>query len=146
MEEYWLKLEQEGVFESMNTLFLLDIPNEAMLKNIPVTCGEHELFVFARSYNDIKKGTKFSLIVPRKSINDMLETSVELRFVSVNPRYNTDYLPKGYSGICLLKFMHGIPNELLNKLALYDEKKDPHKHDVLILTQKELMTFLNSIT
>lgn len=146
MEEYWLKLEQEGVFESMNTLFLLDIPNEAMLKSIPVSCGENELFVMARSYTDVKNGAQFSLIIPRKSIVDKVQTEVELKFVSVNPRHSTDYLPKGYSGICLLKFIHGFPAEILNKLALYDERKDPLKHDVLILTQKEIIPVLDSIT
>ncbi len=141
MEEYWLKLEQEGAFEGIDTLCLLDIPNQSMLKNIPVKQGPNEFFVFARSYNDIKVGTQFSLIVPKRSIHEKIQTKVELRYVSVNPRYETDSLPKEYSGICLLKFKNDLPKAILSRLAEYDEKKDPLKHDMLILTQNEFLKF-----
>jgi hypothetical protein len=137
-EEIYLKVESEGVFDENKTLYLLDLPNSDMLKNIPLKPMKNELFVFARGYNDeLKTGSTFNVVFPRKKPNQYFECLIELKYVSVNPKYEIDYLPKGYSGICLLKFQKEIPNEILNKLAGFDEIKDKQKHDTLILTQKE---------
>ncbi|AMA49869.1 hypothetical protein [Flavobacterium covae] len=136
-EKIYLKVESEGLFDENKTLYLLDLPNADMLKNIPVKPIKNELFVFARGYNeDLKIGSLFNVIFPSKNPNEYIENLIELKYVSVNPKYEIDYLPKGYSGICLLKFQNEIPNEILKKLAGYDEKKDNQKHDTLILTQK----------
>jgi len=138
IEEIFLNLESEGLFDENKTIYLLDLPNESMLNRIALKPLENEVFVFARGYNDdLRIGTTFDVIFPRKQIDDYLECTIELKYVSVNPKYDTDYLPKGYSGICLLKFSKGLPVQMLSKLANYDEKKDFLKHDKLILTQKK---------
>lgn len=137
-EEIYLKVESEGLFDENKTLYLLDLPNESIIKTISVKPMQNELFVFARGYNDeLKIGSTFDVIFPRRSPNMYIESLIELKYVSVNPKYEIDYLPKGYSGICLLKFHNEMPNEILNKLAVYEEKRDRQKHDTLILTQKE---------
>jgi hypothetical protein len=116
----------------------LDLPNEDMLKNIPLKPMQNELYVFARGYSDeLKIGSTFNVVFPSKNPNEYVESLIELKYISVNPKHEIDYLPKGYSGICLLKFQNEKPDEILNKLAIYDEKKDKHKHDTLFLTQKE---------
>ncbi len=143
IEEIYLKVESEGLFDENKTLYLLDLPNEDMLKNIPLKPMQNEIYVFARGYNDkLKIGSMFNVVFPRKKPNKYVESLVELKYISVNPKYEIDYLPKGYSGICLLKFQSEIPDEILNKLACYDEKKDRRKHDTLILTQKEVVNML----
>lgn len=137
LEKVYLEVESEGLFDINKTLYLLDLPGEDILKDIPIKLKENELFVFARGYNDdLKIGSFFDVVFPRKKPDEYIENLIELKYISVNPKYETEYLPKGYSGICLLKFKEGIPNMMLNKLAGYDEKKEK-KHDTLILTQKE---------
>ena len=137
-EEIYLKLQLEGVFDENKTLYLLDLSTEDMIKSISVKSMQNELFVFARGYNDdIKIGSTFNVVFPRRNPNRYFEILIELKYVSVNPNYEIDYLPKGYSAICLLKFRNEMPKEILKKLACYGEKRDKQKHDTLILTQKE---------
>lgn len=147
LSDTYLELQLEGLFDKNKTLYLLDLPNEYMLNSIALKPMDNEIYVFARGYNDdLKVGSTFGIMFPRKRVNDYIETIIELKSVSVNPKYKTDYLPKGYSGICLLKFSEGLPIEMLNKLASYDEKKDTQKHDTLILTQKESLDKLLSVS
>ncbi len=150
INDIYLKLQSEGVFDENKTLYLLDLPTEDMIKSISVKSEQNELFVFARGYDDeIKIGSTFNVVFPSRNPNQYVESLIELKYVSVNPKHEIDYLPKGNSGICLLKFQNEIPTEILNKLAGYDEKKDKQKHDTLILTQKkglkELLKVLNTL-
>lgn len=139
-EELFLKLELEGIFDKNKTLYLLDLPSQHQLKSIGRICKNNEVYVFARGYNDeIKIGTSFNFLFPKKQIDEFVQITVELKYVSVNPKYEIDYLPKGYSAICLLAFSDDLPIKLLDKLAMFDDKKDPSLHDTLILTQSDVL-------
>lgn len=104
--------------------------------------GTNEIFIFASAdFTDVKTGSEFNVIFPWKNLHEYEKCSCVLNYVSVNPNYETDYLPKGYSALCILEFINGTP-EMLRLLAIYGEKKDYTKHDTLILTQKEALNRL----
>jgi len=140
IEKIFLQLEDDKIFDEYLSLYLLDVPrDEDLKKNINVVPLENDFFVFARGYNDkLKVNTKFDVIIPRRSINESIYCRSILKYVSVNPNYEIDYLPCGYSAIGLLEFPDGKP-ELLKRLAVFMEKKDYTIHDSLILTQKAIL-------
>lgn len=144
LSDIYLELQLEGLFDDNKTLYLLDLPNEDMLKNMVLKPKENELYVFARGYNDdLKVGSLFNVIFPSKQPGKFAECHVELKYVSVNHTYELNYLPRGYSGICLLNFFSEVPIEILNKLAKYDLKRDSLINDTLILTQREVINKIN---
>lgn len=133
------ELFQSGFLEDKPDLLLVDIPREKdLLKgNTPKNINENELFVF-HPYYDIKINTTFDTLYAYQNIEKWVEVKCTLKYVSVNPSYEIDYIPAGYSAICLLEFENGIP-EIAKKLPFYMDKKDPLKHDVLGLTQKTVL-------
>ncbi len=144
--EIFVELDNKGELNKNPSILILDLPREADLKwgNLPKSNNLNQIFVFATTlvangYLEIKVGTQFDIIFPAKEINNLINCNVSLKYVNVNPRYEIDYLPGGYTGICLLEFENGIPKNMIDKLAIYETPKDSLKNDVLILTQKSLL-------
>lgn len=138
-----VKLENQGIFDKNLMLYLIDLPNKEMIDKLPFTAGINEVFVFARGDSDENKvGSCYNTLFAKSESNEHIECKVELVYVSVNATYEINYLPRGYSGICLLKFDSKVPDILFDKLSQYDVKHDPKKHDILILSQRKV---LNSI-
>lgn len=140
------ELNYEGESNKNSSLLILDLPKESELKkdNLTALNNQNQLYVFATTlvangHLEIKVGTPFDIIFPSKETNKYIMCDVILKYVNVNPRYEIDYLPGGYTGICLLEFNNGIP-EIISKLAYYGDKKDYSIHDILILTQKPILT------
>ncbi len=143
LEKIYLKLESKGLFSEYLTLYLLDLPSKGLLKNIDIKPKENEIFVFARGYNDkLKTGTNFNVLFSKNHIIDFIECNTIIKYISMNPKYHTDYLPSGYSGICLLEFEDKIPMTLMKKLPEYDSEINNKIHDKLILTQKPVIESL----
>ncbi len=147
--EFFINLNNIGELEKNPSILILELPNESQLKlgHLPKIDNVNQIFVLATTvvsngYLEIKIGTRFDLIFPSKEIDDFVECSAILKYVNVNPRHEINHLPGGYTGICLLEFQNEIPDELLNKLATYDEKRDKLKHDTLILTQQDVLNKL----
>ena len=140
LTDVFLQLKEEGYFERYHKLSLLDIPTEKELSkgNIPIP-RNNEILVFAvAEFANIPVSTIFDVIFPSLNVEDYVEVKSILNYVTVNPSYEIDYLPKGYSGICLFEFPDGKP-DILKKLAVYGEKKDYSIHDTLLLTQKPVL-------
>lgn len=141
LEYIYENIYNEGYFEKYLTLYLIDIPTMEQLEKGKVdisTKNDNSIFVIARGYNDkIKIGTTFDAIISRKSIDLSIFHHSILKFISINPSYELDYLPKGNSGLCLLEFPDGKP-DLLNKLIL-ESKENDNKQNILILTQKPVL-------
>lgn len=136
--EIILELFQSGFLEDKPDLLLVDIPREKDLQkgNLPKNINENEIFVFVfHPYYDTKINTTFDTLYAYKSIEEWVEIKCTLKYVSVNSSYEIDYIPAGYSALCLFEFENGIP-EMIKKLPFFMEKKDPLKHDSLALTQK----------
>jgi hypothetical protein len=141
ISEIIFELKQQNYFTNFPTLSLLDIPTAKELARglNHIEVNKKEIFLFAAAdYTEIKKQTIFNTLIARTNIENTISCNVILKYVSVNPSYEIDYIPKGYSAICIFEFPDGKP-EILNKLAIYGEKKDYSKHDTLILTQKEVL-------
>jgi hypothetical protein len=121
-------------------LLLTDFPCEIDLSKgkIP-THKENQIFIMGSSiYCEVPIETSFDVIYPNRNILDYIFVKSTLKYVSVNPSYEIDYLPQGYSGLFLLEFPDEIP-EILNKLGMHREKKDLSIHDHLVLTQKPVL-------
>jgi hypothetical protein len=136
-DTFYLRMEAQGLFAVHPTLYLIDLPSDAMLQRFQLIPAENQLAVFARGYSDtLRVGTQFDVLFPQKHPDDLVYCAVTLAYVSVNPGYEIDHLPHGYSGICFLEFEGDLPKALLKKLAAYDCLKDPKVHDLLVLTQR----------
>ncbi|CAA9202689.1 hypothetical protein [Flavobacterium collinsii] len=134
------KLYSDGKFKEFPTLFLQDIPREKDLQkgNLPKIENTNQVFLFARSYDlDVKVNTIFDVLFMYSNINEWVTTKCLLKYVSVNPSYEIDYIPMNYSALCLFEFLDVKP-EMLNKLQYYMEKKDLY-HDNLIISQVPLL-------
>ncbi|WP_264529063.1 hypothetical protein [Flavobacterium sp. N502540] len=133
------KLYSNGYLKKYPTLFLQDIPREKDLQkgNLPKVENTNQIFLFARAYDlDIKVNETFDLILTYNNIDQWLKTKCILKYVSVNPSYEIDYIPMNYSALCLFEFENGKP-EIINKLKYYMEEKGPD-HDSLIISQMPL--------
>lgn len=138
LEKIILELRQNGFLEDKPDILLVDIPTEKDLQkgNLPKMVNKNEIFAFVfHPYYDIKINTTFDILYSSKNIDDWKETKCTLKFVSVNPSYEIDYIPNGYSALCLFEFEKGIP-EMIKNLSYFMDKKDPIQHDSLVLTQK----------
>lgn len=133
------KLYSDKTLMEFPALFLQDIPREKDLQkgNLPKIENTNQVFLFAKAYDlDIKINTTFDIIFTYNNIDEWLKTKCILKYVSVNPSYEIDYVPMNYSALCLFEFENGKP-EILNNLRYYMEKKALH-HDNLIITQMPL--------
>ena len=144
--EISLELFQSGFLEDKPDLLLTDKPTKEYIDKdkggLPKNLSKNEIFIFVyHPYYDTKIGTTFNVIFPNTNINGWQEVKCTLKYVSVNPSYEIDYIPRGYSALCLFEFEGGIP-EAINKLPFFMEKRDPTKHDTLILTQKKVLNKL----
>ena len=138
--EIVLSLHKQGYFKKYQELLLTDFPTEKDLSKgkIPIPM-ENEIFIFGTSgYCDVPVETSFDVIISNSNALNYVFIKSILKYVSVNPSYEIDYLPNGYSGLCLLEFPDGEP-DILNKLGIAGEKKDFSIHDFLILTQKPIL-------
>jgi hypothetical protein len=142
-DDFFINLNYDRL-KDFPSLLILDLPDESDLKKgNPVKINNpNQLYVFATTliangYLKIENNTHFEVIFSRKEPTDFVECNVVLKYVNVNPSYEIDYLPGGHSGLCLLEFPNGKP-DILKKLGYY-RSKDYAKHDMLILTQKELL-------
>ncbi|PXY42534.1 hypothetical protein DMB65_00460 [Flavobacterium cheongpyeongense] len=134
------KLYSDGNFKEFPTLFLHDIPREKDLQkgNLPKIENSNQVFLFARSYDlDIKVNTNFDVLYSYNNINECVKTKCILKYISVNPSYEIDYIPSGVSALCLFEFEDGKP-EILNKLLYYMDKDKHLTYDNLIITQMSL--------
>jgi len=144
--EFFINLNNIGELEKNPSILILELPNESHLKlgHLPKIDNVNQIFVLgttvvSNGYLEIKIGTQFDIIFASKEINDFVECSAILKYVNINPGYEINYLPGGYTGICLLEFKSGIPIDMIEKLAPFDMHGGSSKIDTLILTQKSVM-------
>lgn len=143
--EYYEKrlrdFETEGLFDKNLSLYLLDIPTiEDLQKGISVTPSQNDFFVFARGYNDlIKVGSIFETIISRKSTSECLYQKSIIKYISVRKGDNIDYLPRGYSAICLIEFPDGIP-EIIKKIP--SRLHERNIYNFVLLSQKTSLDYI----
>jgi hypothetical protein len=135
--------ETEGLI-NYPTLLILNKANENDITNFKGSVSENSFFVIATSIIadgslKINKDTYFDSFFSLKNPNNIVSSTIQLKYININPKYEIDYLPGGYFGFCQLDFINEIPNELFNSLALNGSKRNPEINNVLVLTQKELI-------
>ncbi|MFD2574659.1 hypothetical protein ACFSUS_28775 [Spirosoma soli] len=136
----FIKYYEQGLFTSNPTALLLDLPTKSELeKGIKTDILQSDYFlVFAvSSYSDIEVGATFDCLFRPQDIKNLVHTKAVLKYVSVNRKIETNFLPKGHSGICAFEFQKQ-PN-LLARIPLFNTEKDPLIHDSLILTQQAVI-------
>jgi len=73
-------------------------------------CRPIRFFILARASNEIRVGQKFDYLFSSNSIERPIKHSSILRHVSVNKSYDIEYIPSGYSAICLVDFLEWKPS------------------------------------
>lgn len=143
ISNFFIQLNENRELKENPSILLLDFPRIIDLQkgNLPNSM-ENAIYVFCTTVLsngelDIHINTKFNSLIAYRS-NEYTQCNTILKYVSVNPSYEIDYLPGGYTGLCLLEFPDGKP-DILKKLAVYGEKKDYSIHDTLILTQEAIL-------
>lgn len=123
-----------------DVLFLNELPIQMLERgNLnKLILPQTSLFIGCQTWcTDIKCETEYNVLFPHHNVEDFILTKAVLKYVSVNPTYEIDYLPNGYYGICIIDFPEGKP-DLLHKLRPENEKDDRYKYDRLYLTQKSV--------
>ncbi|MFN4198075.1 MAG: hypothetical protein ACK4FS_03510 [Flavobacterium sp.] len=87
---------------------------------------------------DIPEGVELDVIFPKSNPIAFIKTKAVLKWFSVNANIKTDYLPTGYSGICLIDFPEGKP-ELLKNLVEFGTDKYGKDYEELYLTTQAVM-------
>lgn len=129
---------------TLNTL-VFEIPDIISRNNISKFKGLNQNIPLASQYLgtgrfrfDIPTMVEFDVIFSRKNPLDYQPTRAILKWVNVNPNIETDFLPAGYSGICLIDFPQGKPN-MLKKLPEFGEEIRGTEYDILYLTTQPVM-------
>jgi len=138
---YQILKDVESLFPDIAVFDIPDIIMEEDLDSLDLNKEIFENSVYlgtGRHHIDIPIGTAYNVIFSREDPLNYIETNAILKYVNVNPTVETDFLPAGYSGLCLMHFPSGKP-ELLDKLGPFNNVKDRDKHDVLYLTNQEVM-------
>lgn len=148
LEDYLIKaLREEGFYNNYNDLFIPDRVEKEQVEKFEKNLqrlglghlfNKESVLVFGKSNKDIKIGESFNVLFSHNSIENYIKVKAILKYVNLSPGRKIDYLPRGYTGICLLEFIGGVP-ELIDKLKFYKEKRDKHKHDTLYLTQEPVI-------
>lgn len=146
-ESTFSTLQEEGTYERYDHLGLLDVPNESQISSmmrILERTGNLNLvtpnsfFCFGVAYRDVKVGSTYSTLFASQNVMNFANVEATLKYVNVNKSYEVDYLPRGYSGICLIEF-NGSKPELLKKLKVYREIGNSEAYDTLYLSQKVVL-------
>lgn len=143
-DNFELMLLDSGSFKSDPTLFVVDIPGDNDLRKgkLPSLENENQVFLFVKSYQiNVKIHTKFDVLFLYSDIGNHLVTNIELLYSSVNPSYEIDFIPLGYTSLCLFEFEDGKP-EMLNKLRHYMSSEKCENCDYIIFTQSNLLKHL----
>ena len=129
---------------TLNTL-VFELPDIITRTNISKHKGLKEnssdkaqYFGTGRYRFDIPIGVEFDVIFSRTNPQDYMSCRSILEWVNVNHTREIDYLPAGYSGVCLIEFSNGKP-EILSRLAEFGDDKRQVDYDVLYLTTQDVM-------
>lgn len=140
-------LLNEGFYEKYNDLFISDRLGWEQTKSFEQNLqrlglgkliNPKTVLVLGKGCKDIQLNETFDVLFPHKEVEANIEVKATLRYVNLSPGRKIDYLPKGYTGICLLDFKDGIP-DLIDRLKVYGDKQPIHKHRTLYLSQRPIL-------
>ena len=86
---------------------------------------------------DIPIGNNFEVIFAKSNIKNYEKIESSIIYANVNPSIEIDYLPAGYSGICLVNFPNGIP-KILSNLPKFNSSRNKNS-DMIYLTSQKTM-------
>lgn len=138
------KIFREVSSDKINTL-IFDLPdiihdeNISKHKGLSTEIPKTSQYLGTGKFSfDIPKNIEFDVIFSRKSPLTYKKTKAVITWFNINANIKTDYLPSGYSGICIVDFPEGKP-ELLKSLAEFGTDKYGKDYDELYLTTQEVM-------
>lgn len=100
---------------------------------------ENQILVECCSYHtDIPSDSKFDVIFSGRDVENFINVSAVLEYVSYNRSFEVDVIPNGYTPLAIINFPEGKP-EILNKLRPENEKSDFNKYDYIYLTEKKVV-------
>lgn len=146
-------IRKEGLYERYNDLFIPDLVGEGQTKvfeknlqrlGLGDLVNQKSVLVFGKGCKDIKVNESFDVLFSHQNLADSVEVKATLKYVNVNPSYKIDYLPEGYSGICLIEFKNGVP-DLMSQLKAYGEKVNQEVSTTLYLSEKPILNRLKEL-
>lgn len=100
---------------------------------------ENQILVECCSYHtDIPADSKFDVIFSGRDVENFMNVSAVLEYVSYNRSFEVDVVPNGYTPLAIINFPEGKP-EILNELRPENEKRDLNKYDYIYLTEKKVV-------
>lgn len=109
-------------------------------KNVNPNIPDTSQYLGTGRFNiDVPLGIEFDVIFSRKNPADYRKTHAILKWVNVNPTIETNHLPAGYSGMCLIDFPDGKPDDMFKNLADFNEDTFGKNYEELFLTTQAVM-------
>ena len=115
--------------------------NDPQIKKfgLPVELSENHVYLGSeRPILDVPIYTKFDVIFSLKEPKNYSKIKSELKFVKVRPGQDINFLPMGYSGICLVEFSEKKP-DILDVLAQFPVPYNRAENDFLFFTTQDVM-------
>lgn len=148
LEDYSINtLREEGFYDNYSDLFIPDRVDKEQAEKFKQNLqrlglghlfNEETVLVFGKGNKDIKLEESFDVLFGHHSVENNIRTKAILKYVNLSLGRKIDYLPRGYTGICLLEFKGGVP-KLINKLKFFKENVNAERHDTLYLTQEPIL-------
>lgn len=132
---------QDGTVENMVFYIPDKISNENITnhKNLPTNIPETSQYFGTGSHNfDLEIGKEFDVIFSRSNPHEYINIDSKLNYLNFNQNIESDILPSGYAGVCLIDFPNGKPN-LLNILPEFGSTEIGKGSDKLYLTTQSVM-------
>jgi hypothetical protein len=99
---------------------------------------EHQLYLGCyRPKMDIYIGQKFDVVFPSKNLLAAVKIDARLIALKVSPSVQSDFIPRGYSAVCLLEFSKEVP-ESFTSLPISESKWSSETNDIFFLTTQEV--------
>jgi len=131
------ELTRLNIYEENPTILLWDIPDEKTIKKLGFNENSRFLVGARGIHSNVPIKSRFEILFSLHEPENFIEVDARLETVKINPKYEIDNLPDGYSAVCLISF-NSSPS-ILNKLKPYSVLMDYQKYDVLYLTQRPVI-------
>ena len=154
IQEHFLDtIREEGLYDKYNDIFITERIGEQETKvfeknlkrlDLGHLINPKSILVLGKGYKDILINESFDILFLHENLNNAIEVKALIKYVNLSPGRKIDYLPKGYTGICLIELEDKIPNQIYD-LKVYGDKERKGEKNVLYLSEKPIYKRLKGL-
>ena len=146
-------IRKEGLYEEYNDMFIPDRLGEEesdafinSLRRLKLghLINDNSILVYGKASRDIKVNESFDVLFSHQNFIEEVQVEATLKYVNLSASRKIDFLPKGYSGVCLIEFNGSIP-DLIWQLGVYGEKDCREEKTTLYLSEKPVLERLRKL-